>query len=246
MRAPGPGHEQWEDSTAAYLLGALDDTERTAFEEHLAGCAACREEVEELRPAARALPVSVDPVAPAPELKSRIMAEVEREASLLAAAGPEADRPPAPARRGLRLPSLRVPRLVPAAVAAALLLVGVGVGVAVTQLGQEAPHTVQAQVTDRAKAPDAAADVEIGEDGATIVAHGLPAPPSGRVYQVWIKRPGRAPEPTSALFAPSGDGTATASVPGDMDGVAQVLVTDEPDGGSRTPTRDPLLVADMS
>jgi len=246
MRAHGPGHEQWEDSTAAYLLDALDDTERTAFEEHLAGCAACREEVEELRPAARALPVSVDPVDPPPELKSRIMAEVEREASLLAAAGPEADRPPAPARRRLRLPSLRVPRLVPAAVAAALLLVGVVVGVGVTQLGQEAPHTVQAEVTDRAKAPDAAADVEIGEDGATIVAHGLPAPPSGRVYQVWIKRPGRAPEPTSALFAPSGDGTATASVPGDMDGVAQVLVTDEPDGGSRTPTRDPLLVADMS
>jgi hypothetical protein len=105
---------------------------------------------------------------------------------------------------------------------------------------------VQAQVTDRGKAPDAAADVEVGEDGATLVAHGLPAPPSGRVYQVWIKRPGRAPEPTSALFAPSGDGTATASVPGKMDGVAQVLVTDEPDGGSLTPTRDPLLVADMS
>ena len=246
MRAPGPGHEQWEDSTAAYLLDALDETERAAFEEHLEGCAACREEVEELRPAVRALPVSVDLVDPPPELKGRIMAEVEREAALLAAAGPEADRPPAPPRRRLRLPSPRVPRLVPAAVAAALLILGVAIGVGVTQLGGESPHTVRAQVTDPAKAPDAAADVEVGEEGATLVAHGLPAPPSGRVYQVWIKRPGRAPEPTSALFTPSGDGTATASVPGDMDGVAQVLVTDEPDGGSRTPTRDPLLVADMS
>jgi len=245
MRAPGPGHEQWADSTAAYLLGALDDTERAAFEEHLEGCSECREEVAELRPAAWALPVSVDPVEPPPALKSRIMAEVEREASLLAAAGPEADRPPAPARRR-RLPSLRIPRLVPAALAAALLVVGVAIGVGVSQLGGENPHTVQAQVTDRAKAPDAAADVEVGEEGATLVAHGLPLPPSGRVYQVWIKRPGRAPEPTSALFTPSGDGTATASVPGKMDGVAQVLVTDEPDGGSLTPTRDPLLVADMS
>ena len=39
---------------------------------------------------------------PPPALKARIMAEVEREAALLAAAGPEADRParaPAPARR---------------------------------------------------------------------------------------------------------------------------------------------------
>ena len=246
MRAPGPGHEQWEDATGAYLLGAMDDAERAAFEEHLADCAACREEVEELRPAVRALPASVDAVDPPPELKLRIMAEVEREAALLAAAGPEADRPPAPARRGLRLPTLRVPRLVSAAVAAALLLVGVGIGIGVTQLSGESPHTVQAQVTDTAKAPDAAADVEVGEDGATLVAHGLPAPPNGRVYQVWVKRPGHAPEPTSALFTPSGDGTATATVPGNMDGVAQVLVTDEPDGGSQTPTRDPLLVADMS
>ncbi len=247
MRALGPGHEQWQDATAAYLLGALEEAERAGFEEHLEGCAACREEVEELRPAVRALPVSVDLVEPPPELKGRIMAEVEREAALLAAAGPEADRPPAPRRRARRwAPSLRIPRLVPAAVAAALLILGVAIGVGASRLGGETPHTVRAQVTDPAKAPDAAADVEVGEEGATLVAHGLPAPPSGRVYQVWIKRPGRAPEPTSALFTPSGDGTATASVPGDMDGVAQVLVTDEPDGGSQTPTRDPLLVADMS
>jgi anti-sigma-K factor RskA len=243
MQMSGPGHEQWGDATGAYVLGALDDTERAAFEEHLAGCPACREEVDEMLPAVRALPVSVEPVDPPPALRARIMAEVEREASLLAAAGPEADRPPS--RRRLRFP-LRVPRLVPAAVAAALLLVGVGIGVGVTQLGREEPHTVRARVTDPARAPEAAADVEVDEDGATIVAHGLPAPPSGRVYQVWLKRPGHAPEPTSALFTPSRDGTATATVPGRMDGVAQVLVTDEPDGGSRTPTRDPLLVADMS
>ena len=245
MDMSGPGHEHWSDATGAYVLGALDDAERAAFEEHLAGCPACREEVEELMPAVRALPVSVDPVGPPPALKARIMAEVEREASLLAAAGPEADRPSPSVRRRRRL-SLRVPRLVPAAVAAALLVVGVAIGVGVTQLGGEKPHTVRAQVTDAARAPEAAADIEVNEDGATIVAHGLPAPPSGRVYQVWLKRPGQAPEPTSALFTPSRDGTATATVPGRMDGVAQVLVTDEPDGGSLTPTRDPLLVADMS
>jgi hypothetical protein len=66
------------------------------------------------------------------------------------------------------------------------------------------------------------------------------------VYQVWLKRPGQAPEPTSALFAPSGDGTATATVPGEMNEVEQVLVTDEPMGGSKVPTREPLLVATMS
>jgi hypothetical protein len=79
-----------------------------------------------------------------------------------------------------------------------------------------------------------------------LVARGLPAPPSDRVYQVWLKRRGQAPEPTSALFTPSRDGTATATVPGPLEGVEQVLVTDEPRGGSQIPTRDPLVVADMS
>ena len=78
MHTAGPGHERWEDSTAAYLLGALDDAERAGFEEHLAGCPACRAEVDELLPAARALPISVDPVDPPPALKARIMADVER------------------------------------------------------------------------------------------------------------------------------------------------------------------------
>ena len=72
------------------------------------------------------------------------------------------------------------------------------------------------------------------------------APPSGRVYQIWLKRPGHAPEPTSALFTPRRDGTATATVPGSLEGVAQMLVTDEPAGGSRQPTTSPLLSASMS
>ena len=86
----------------------------------------------------------------------------------------------------------------------------------------------------------------MSNDGATLVAHGLPAPPSGRVYQVWLKRDGHAPEPTSALFTPRSDGTATATVPGDLSGVDQMLVTDEPAGGSQQPTTDPLLAATVS
>ena len=241
MQMSGPGHEHWGDATGAYVLGALDDTERAAFEEHLAGCPACRDEVADLQPAARALPISVDPVAPPPALKARIMAEVEREASLLAAAGPEADRPPA--RRRLRLPSLRVPRLVPAAVAAALLVVGVAVGIGVSQLRGAPERTVTAQVSGAAAAT---VQLEVNGEEGRLMARDLPAPPSGRVYQVWLKRDGHAPEPTAALFMPSRDGAATASVPGTMEGIDQVMVTDEPDGGSPQPTGDLLAVADVS
>ncbi len=239
MQMSGPGHEHWSDATGAYVLGALDDAERAAFEEHLAGCPACREEVDELLPAVRALPVSVDPVDPPPALKARIMAEVEREASLLAAAGPEADRP-AGGRRRL---SLGIPRLVPVAVAAALLVVGLAIGIGVTQLRGAPERTVTAQVSG----PSAATvQLEVNGEEGRLMARDLPAPPSGRVYQVWLKRDGHAPEPTAALFVPSRDGTATASVPGSLEDVDQVMVTDEPDGGSPQPTGDLLAVADLS
>jgi anti-sigma-K factor RskA len=237
-----PDHERWADSVAPYLLGAMPEDELAAFEEHLAHCGDCREELDVLSPAVHALPTSVEPMAPPPALKSRIMAEVEREASLLAAAGPEADRPPAPGRRRWRF---AMPRLAPLAGALALLFIGVAIGVGVGGLGSSQPKTIAATV-DQKVAPRAGAELEVDGQEATLVAHGLPPAPSGRVYQVWLKRPGQAPEATSALFTPRGDGSATATVTGPLDDVEQVLVTDEPIGGSEIPTRKPFVVASMS
>ncbi len=238
-----PDHERWADSVASYLLGALPEDEVQGFEAHVSSCAVCREEVDELAPAARALPASAEPMAVPVGLKARIMAEVEREAALLAAAGPEADRPPAPARRrSWRLPAL--PRFASLAGAAAVLIVGVAIGLGASQLGSDEPTTVTATV-DAAVAPKAGAELEVADDEATLIAHGLPQAPSGRVYQVWLKRAGHAPEATSALFLPRGDGTATATVTGPMHDVEQVMVTDEPLGGSKVPTREPFVVAEM-
>jgi anti-sigma-K factor RskA len=240
MPPVGPGHERWADAAGAYLLGALGEDELRAYEAHLATCPVCREEVDELAPAADALPASVEPIAPPPRLKARIMAEVEREAELLAAAGEPADRPP-PRRRW----SFSLPRLAPLAAAAALLVLGVAVGLGIGSLTGGGGETVVAQV-DQSRAPGARVELQIDDNRATLVARGLPAPPRGRVYEVWLKRPGRAPEPTSVLFTPSRDGSATAGVPGSIENVEQVLVTDEPEGGSTVPTRQPLMVAQTS
>jgi anti-sigma-K factor RskA len=239
-------HERWRDTSGAYLLGALDDAERAAYEEHLLACPECREEVDELAPAVGALPMSVEPLAPPPALKARIMAEVEREAALLAAAGPEADRPSAPAPRRRARGWGWLVRPAPVAVVAAALLLGLVAGLGGAKLlGGGGGRTVTASV-DAARAPGARVQVEVDDGRAVLVAHGLPAPPRARVYEVWLKRPGRAPEPTSALFTPSRDGTATATVPGPLGDVEQVMVTDEPLGGSRVPTRTPLVVARIS
>ena len=78
-------HMSYREEIGAYLLGALTDLERQAFEQHLGRCAECRAEIEELRPAADALPRSVEQVEPPPGLKTSLMEIVEREARQAAA-----------------------------------------------------------------------------------------------------------------------------------------------------------------
>ena len=103
-------HARYADDCGAYLLGALGEHERQAFEAHLAVCAECRQEVDNLRPAADALPRSVTPLSPPPGLKRSLMEVVEREVSRRAAAGAG---PPPPARAPGGAPALvrgRAPR----------------------------------------------------------------------------------------------------------------------------------------
>jgi len=233
-------HDRWADSAGAYVLGAMPADERAQFETHLATCTACREEVDDLRPAAAALPMASPPVLPPRALKDRVMAEVEREAALLASAGEAADR--APARPASAGPSRRVVswlswRLAP--VAAVLI---VAVVLAVSSLsGGSTTYTAQVSV------PRATAHVKVEDDQATLVAANLPAPPQGKVYEVWLMPKGSStPEPTSVLFKPNADGAVEAEIPGSMDGVQQVIVTDEPPNGTAKPTGTPLLSAKLS
>jgi anti-sigma-K factor RskA len=227
-------HARWADTAGAYVLGAMATAERNEFEAHLATCAVCQEEVEELRPAAEALPMASPPMLPPKELKDRIMAEVEREADLLGAAGAGADRPERVRRERRWLGWLSGWRLAP--VAAALLIAGVLVGAALS--GPDS-RTISADVD----APGASAELQVEGDNATLVAQNLPAPPEGRVYEVWLMPEGSdTPEPTDVLFTPRGDGSAEAAIPS-VEDVSQVLVTDEPRAGSDEPTGELLLSA---
>jgi anti-sigma-K factor RskA len=222
-------HARWADAAGAYVLGAMPSGERDEFEAHLATCVVCREEVDELRPAAETLPMASPPRLPPPELKDRIMAEVEREAALLSSAGAGADRAE-PRRRPGWLSGWRL-----APVAAALLIAGVLLGTALS-----GPDSAT-YAFDRP-----GAQLEVEGDTATLVARDLPAPPDGRVYEVWLMPEGSdTPRPTNVLFMPRGDGSAEAAVPS-LDGVRAVLVSDEPRGGSETPTGEVLMSAEIS
>ena len=230
----GPDHERWEDTAGTYVLGALpDDEKRAATRRTWRACPACRAEADELSVAASLLPVSPPAMKPPPALKARIMAEVEREAALLASAGEP--RPRARGREGTkRRWSFRLPMPAVALACSALLAGRASRGARAVRRDVRQDGPVRTSTL-----PQASAELEMTDDGATIVANNLPAPPSGKTYMVWLKRPGKSPEPTSALFTPRRDGSATASVTGDMDGVEAVLVNTEPLGGSTTPTSEP-------
>ena len=75
--------DRLRDEAAAWVLGALDNTEAAEFVRRMEASPEVRKEVGELQEAADALPFSVPPVGPPPELRDRIMAVVESEAELL-------------------------------------------------------------------------------------------------------------------------------------------------------------------
>jgi anti-sigma-K factor RskA len=234
------GHARYGDDVAPWLLGALDDDERKAFERHLAACGRCREEVAALRPAVEALPLAAPPVVPPTELRDRIMRVVDSEAELLQAAGVQADRPPARKRERRRrslLGGLR-PALV-GAFAAVVIAVGVG-GYLIGNAGSGGgEHVVAAQVSF----PTAQASLHTEGDQASLQLANMPSPPPGRVYQVWLMRDGAKPQPTRALFVVR---SGSVNIPGGTKGADHVLVTAEPAGGSLQPTTQPVIVANTA
>jgi anti-sigma-K factor RskA len=234
MTTPARDHEQWADSLGAWMLGALPEEEAAGFKRHLDECAVCREDAAGLQVAVDALPASAAPHAPPPALKGRIMAVVEGEAELLQAAGPESDR--LQRRSGGRRSWLGGLSLRPAL---ALGLAALAIGFLASQALQGGPEKITAQVQSGGRAT-----LEVQDGQGRLVASHLPDPPNGRVYQVWLDKGGPAPEPTNVLFTTSRDGSATADVPS-LDGVKRVMVTDEPSGGSRSPTGKVLLTASV-
>lgn len=235
MSAPDPHnkpHGCGED-VASYVLGALDAQECELFEAHLKTCSICREELAALKLVVDALPAVAPQLTAPAQLKAQIMATVQSEAGWQRASASQ--RAP---RRSWR--ALFAPRPIGAIAAAAAAIVALAIALAGGG-GGTVTRTIQAQVI----APHASASVRLSGGHAELNVVGLPPTPTDRVYEVWVKRAG-APQPTDALFTVTTDGKATVGVPGNVAGVKQVLVTSEPLGGSRVPTRAPVIVASLS
>ena len=208
-------HARYRDDAGPYLLGALSDLERHAFERHLAGCAECQEELERLRPAAEALPGSVVQLEAPPGLKKRLMAEVEGDSDVIALR---------PRRRRTFL------------AVAAVLLLGLVVGIGVAQLGGDDERTVTATVA-RAM-PQAGGSLEISGDDATLNLHDMPELGGERVYQVWLQHGERLVPTRTFEVGSSGRGNVAFQGVEDADGV---YVTREERGGAQVPSENPIV-----
>jgi anti-sigma-K factor RskA len=223
--------------SAGYALDALDPQERGRFEEHLAGCDACREELQGFWRTAGALAVASGGPAPPPALRGRIL-EAAR-----------AERQPArPQRTSWRE---RLFRPMPAFAAAAAAL-AVGLGFWSLSLSRTLDDTRAREAAERRAVailsdPRSRSVPVSGADGrlvvsrtgtAALVLSGLDPAPAGKTYEIWVIE-GGAPKP-AGLF----DGADTRTVlplTRPVPEGAVVAVTLEPAGGVEEPTGSPLF-----
>ena len=247
-------HPELENSVAAFVLGAADEDEMEAVRTHLGSCAECRELAARLQRAADALPLATEIVEPPARLKARILAAAATTARIPVQAPSRARILALPRRQALSGWSWpRLPASLPTAAAAALVLAVLGLGAwnlhLVDQLGRRQSPRQVASVTlsGRGELSGAQATVvDFREQSVALVTFiRLPAPPPGKVYELWLIPASGAPEAVT-VFQPDGDGSKTLVVNRDLRRYKIIAVTAE-DGpaGVTAPTQQPSLAGNV-
>jgi anti-sigma-K factor RskA len=231
--------------TGAYALDAVAGVERADFERHLAECESCAQEVQELQETAARLALAAAEVPP-PDLKDRVLAQIREVRQL------SPDTTVVPLRRRSLAQRLTT-------VAAAVFFVATaGLGIVVVRQDNQldAARAQAAQLEQILKAPDGELLTLDGSGGATgsmkvavsrqqdkmlLLSGDLATAPDGRDYQLWTLADGR---PSSRGLLEPSDGNLTYEV-GDLGDADVVAITVEPDGGSRQPTEQPAMSAEL-
>jgi len=213
------------ENAAAYVLGALEPSEAEAFRRHINECAACRDEVAAYEQITEALPAEIGRPEVPRDLRRRVMREVRATPKTV------------PERRAH---TVRAPTRFSLAWGGALAagVVAVIVAIVIGGSGSSGTRTVQASV--------GSAELRVAGGRGDLVVHRLPRLPAGRIYEMWVQRGSAAPTPTGTLFSTRADGSANVGVPGSLDGVSRVMVTQEPAGGTLAPTSAPVIVAPVT
>jgi anti-sigma-K factor RskA len=238
-------NEDLHSLAGAYALDALPDNERARFEQHLAGCGDCAQEVRGLRETASHLGSAVAIAAP-PRLRAQTLARISDVRQLPPAV---ADLGAERERRARRRPRFGF------TLAAACLIVALISGVFAIRSQQELNRTRAANVAVASvlSSPDARTVTGTAQTGgtATVVvsrssgrivfaSSGLKRLPRSQTYELWLMT-SRSARP-AGLVRPGDDGRTRPVVAGDLGDATQVGVTVEPAAGSPQPTADPVLV----
>ncbi|MFF3314411.1 anti-sigma factor domain-containing protein [Streptomyces sp. NPDC003035] len=245
--------------TGAYALGALDEEERAAVDGHLEGCPSCAREVEELTETVTRLGLAVS-IRPTAALREEVLRRIPTVRQLPPATSPSSRPGGGTGRRagdGAEGRFRRASRWALAACLAGVVALG-GVSVLQYERAEDArqearrARSANSEVAAVLAAPDARVSttalgggavgtvvVSAARDRAVFAASGLPAPPEGKVYQLWFDDGGAMR--SAGLVA--GDARSEATLmEGPVGGATGMGVTVEPAGGSPRPTSAPLAL----
>jgi anti-sigma-K factor RskA len=238
----------------AYALDALTEIERAAFGRHVAACESCAFEVAELQETSARLGAALAAPPPA-RMRTAVLSEVGRTRQVAA-------RPPG--RAAARTAVQRWRRWTAGAVAASVLAIGAAATTWVVQqqrLDDERRQSEQlAQRQERVNAVLTAGDVRFStapvpgggkltvasspsRNAGVVVLSDLPAPPSDRVYQLWLLSDGGSPASAGVMAAGQRGGTTLVETLG---GASDVGVTLEPPGGSAQPSMQPIATVPIA
>jgi anti-sigma-K factor RskA len=253
------------DLAELYALDAVTDHERQAIEDYISTAPeaerlAFQERVRQARETlARTFHVEEEPPA---DLFNRIVAQLPRQDDLLpdAQTGAGAAVPPVAvpvagdelAKARQRREERRRPGarrwLAGVAAAAAIALGGVGVGSYLADQNDPLNQVVRAgdlreASVDVSGGGTATLLISSSEDAAVVKMNGVPAPPEGKVYQMWlIPKDGSAPVSQGLMDE---EALSKPAVVQGISSAAALGITVEPVGGSQSPTLPTVAAAPL-
>jgi hypothetical protein len=236
-------HERIEELLALRALGGLESQDEAALGRematHGADCAECRRLVTELEETAGRLAFALDPVPVPTGMEDRLVASVKRGATVVPFT--RLDERAGRDRRGGAW------RAAVGIAAAFVLFAGGWVvrdlaepssdGAAVALEGAEV-------VTFEGASGSLAVAYRPGVAGVYVFGSDLPAPPAGKVYEVWMIQED-TPVPGPCL-TPRADGSLFTYVDVELGTTETMAVTVESSSCPSAPTSEPILTADLT
>ncbi len=242
------------NSLLDYFNGALDETERAQFEEHLNSCSSCQEELNELTLLTEDLPYLSEPINPSVGMKDRILANVFSEEADISTSDPVSFEKEATITPFVRKEKRnKKAGWSTIALAAALLLSLIGniysfsTTNQATEVSDRLVKDVQLEATNNNSLAGIASLIEKnGNLNVVVKADGLSEVEGDQVYQVWLLQDGKPYRAGS--FVPNQEGSGMATYPmGDLSDLKwdTVAITLEPNTKSETPLGEVLLAAGL-